>query len=68
MIKESPLLPDMPSGGPLEVYRKQASFSWKKLITLIDGEGGIEVKVCILQRKIMIEIILKNSRKRMMFM
>ncbi|XP_065219926.1 peroxisomal acyl-coenzyme A oxidase 3-like isoform X2 [Planococcus citri] len=45
MLKESPLLPDMPSGGPLDVYRKHASFSWKKLITLIDGEEGIEVKM-----------------------
>lgn len=50
MVKESPLLPDMPP-GPLDVYRKQASFNWKKLITLIDGEEGIEIKVNIVFRQ-----------------
>lgn len=40
------LLPDFPP-GPLDVYRKQASFCWRKLITLIDGEDGVKLMVDI---------------------
>ncbi|XKL67685.1 hypothetical protein PGB90_003176 [Kerria lacca] len=37
------ILVDLPS-GPLDVYRNQASFSWKKLITLVDGEDLVRLR------------------------
>lgn len=37
-------LPDLPS-GPLDVYRKQSSFCWKKMMTIIDGEDAVAHKV-----------------------
>ncbi|KAK7602506.1 hypothetical protein V9T40_008095 [Parthenolecanium corni] len=36
-------LPDLPS-GPLDVYRKQSSFCWKKMMTIIDGEDAVAHK------------------------
>lgn len=45
MHPESPLLPNLPSSRSLDVYRKQASFSWKRLATVIDEDKIIELKV-----------------------
>ena len=35
---------DLPS-GPLDVYRKKASFNWKDMLRFIDGEDNIIFKV-----------------------
>ncbi len=37
-------IPDLPRGR-LDAYRQQASFSWKKLIVLIDGEDAVRLRV-----------------------
>lgn len=37
------LLPDMPS-GPLDVYRKKASFDWKKMKVVLEGKDNIELE------------------------
>lgn len=38
------LLPDFPK-GPLCKYRKKASFNWKEMAVLLDGEDIIQLKV-----------------------
>jgi acyl-CoA oxidase len=38
------LLPDFPP-GPLDVYRNQASFDWKKLKLFLEDESITEFKV-----------------------
>lgn len=38
------LLPDF-KPGPLDVYRKQATFSWKKLMLLVEGQDVVELKM-----------------------
>lgn len=38
------LLPDFPR-GPLCKYRKKASFNWKEMAVLLDGEDIIQLKV-----------------------
>ena len=40
------LVPCMPT-GPLDVYRKKASFNWKHLKLLMEGEDAIRFKVKI---------------------
>ncbi|CAG2166026.1 unnamed protein product [Oppiella nova] len=40
------LLPDWPS-GPLDVYRKRASFDWRKMKLLLEGEDIIRFKLRI---------------------
>lgn len=35
---------DLPS-GPLDFYRKQASFDWKKMQIVIEGEKQLKYKV-----------------------
>lgn len=37
------LLPDLPS-GPLDLYRKKASFDWKKMKVILDGKENIELE------------------------
>lgn len=37
-------IPDLPS-GPLDVYRKMASFNWKEMLRFMDGEEIIAFKV-----------------------
>lgn len=37
------LLPDFPK-GPLCKYRKKASFNWKEMAVLLDGEDIIQLK------------------------
>lgn len=37
-------LPNLPS-GPLDVYRKKASFNWKEMATFLEGEEIIAFKV-----------------------
>lgn len=38
------LLPDFPS-GPLDRYRKQASFDWRSMALIIDNEERLKFKV-----------------------
>ena len=38
------ILPDMPA-GPLDLYRKKASFDWKKLKVAIEGQEAIRFQV-----------------------
>jgi hypothetical protein len=40
------LLPDFPP-GPLDIYRKQASFDWKKLKLLLEDEEITGFKVIL---------------------
>lgn len=40
------LLPDFPP-GPLDVYRNQASFDWKKLKLFLEDESITEFKVVL---------------------
>ncbi|KAL4641502.1 peroxisomal acyl-coenzyme A oxidase 3 isoform X1 [Arapaima gigas] len=40
------VLPDLPS-GPLDVYRRKASFSWKEMATFIEGEDILAFKQCV---------------------
>ena len=44
MVQDNELLPDFPP-GPLDLYRKQASFDWKKLKLFLEDESIIELKV-----------------------
>lgn len=36
--------PELPS-GPLDVYRKRASFNWKEMLRFLEGEEIIAFKV-----------------------
>ena len=38
------MLNDLPS-GPLDPYRKKASFNWKSMKVHLEGEEGIEYQV-----------------------
>ncbi|XP_006004849.1 peroxisomal acyl-coenzyme A oxidase 3 isoform X2 [Latimeria chalumnae] len=40
---QNTLLQDMPS-GPLDTYRKKASFNWKEMVLFLDGEDIIKLK------------------------
>jgi hypothetical protein len=44
MVQDNELVPDFPP-GPLDLYRKQASFDWKKLKLFLEDEAIIEFKV-----------------------
>lgn len=37
-------IPDLPS-GPLDIYRKRASFSWKDMMRFLEGDEIIAFKV-----------------------
>lgn len=37
---------DLPS-GPLDIYRKKASFSWKDMLLFIEGEEILVFKVAV---------------------
>lgn len=37
-------LPDFPS-GPLDIYRKKASFNWKEMVMFLEGEDMLAFKV-----------------------
>lgn len=39
-------IPDLPP-GPLDVYRKKASFNWKEMVLFLDGEDVQEFKVTL---------------------
>uniref|UniRef100_A0A672YLP8 Acyl-coenzyme A oxidase n=1 Tax=Sphaeramia orbicularis TaxID=375764 RepID=A0A672YLP8_9TELE len=41
--KMDPDIPDLPS-GPLDLYRKKASFNWKEMLYFIDGKDILEYK------------------------
>lgn len=41
--KMDPDIPDLPS-GPLDLYRKKASFNWKDMLYFIDGKDILEYK------------------------
>lgn len=38
-------IPDLPSGGPLDKYRKQAKFNWKKLKLIFEDAELLKCKV-----------------------
>lgn len=40
------LIPDLPS-GPLDVYRKQASFNWKKMKLFLESPEDIKIAVSL---------------------
>uniref|UniRef100_UPI0037E821AC peroxisomal acyl-coenzyme A oxidase 3 n=1 Tax=Semicossyphus pulcher TaxID=241346 RepID=UPI0037E821AC len=42
------LIPDLPS-GPLDVYRKKASFNWKEMLLLLEGEEMLAYKNHVFQ-------------------
>ncbi|XP_041638400.1 peroxisomal acyl-coenzyme A oxidase 3 [Cheilinus undulatus] len=42
------LVPDLPS-GPLDVYRKKASFNWKEMLLFLEGEDIIKFKNLLFQ-------------------
>jgi acyl-CoA oxidase len=44
MEQETDFIPDLPE-GPLSIYRKQASFDWKKLKLVFDKPEILKVKV-----------------------
>jgi len=46
MVQDNELLPDFPP-GPLDLYRKQASFDWKKLKLFLEDESIFEFKMKI---------------------
>lgn len=37
---------DLPS-GPLDIYRKKASFSWKDMLRFIEGDESVAFKVAV---------------------
>jgi acyl-CoA oxidase len=39
------LIPDVPKGGPLEEYRKKASFDWKQMKLFFEEPEHIRYKV-----------------------
>lgn len=40
-------IPDLPN-GPLDIYRKKASFSWKDMMRFLEGDKNIAFKVRML--------------------
>lgn len=38
------VVPDLPS-GPLDIYRKKASFNWKDMLYFLEGEEIIAFRV-----------------------
>ena len=44
MEQETDFIPDLPK-GPLNIYRKQASFDWKKLKLVFDKPEILKLKV-----------------------
>ena len=44
MEQETDFIPDLPE-GPLNIYRKQASFDWKKLKLVFDKPEILKLKV-----------------------
>ena len=38
-----------PSPGPLDAYRKRASFDWKKMRMFLDGEDILRYKVTVIK-------------------
>lgn len=47
MESKSTIIPDLPS-GPLDSYRKQASFNWKQLKIVLEDQEQLKWKVAIL--------------------
>lgn len=43
--EDTSFIPDLPSGGPLAVYRKRANFDWKRLRLIFEKEQGLRIKV-----------------------
>lgn len=48
MEQETDFIPELPD-GPLNVYRKQASFDWKKLKLVFDKPEILKLKVSTVQ-------------------
>lgn len=53
------LLSDFPP-GPLDAYRKKATFQWKKLKLFIEGEDELRFKVCILEMFLKKKVLCTN--------
>lgn len=43
---DAPIVLEDFASGPLDAYRKQASFDWKKMRVYMEGEKMLKVKVC----------------------
>lgn len=43
-VSTADFLPNFPN-GPLDYYRDQASFNWKKMATVIDDVTSLQLKV-----------------------
>ena len=48
MEQETDFIPELPD-GPLNIYRKQASFDWKKLKLVFDKPEILKLKVSTVQ-------------------
>jgi acyl-CoA oxidase len=42
-------IPDMPKGGPLQVYRDKATFNWKKMKLFLDDIEFINYRVRLIE-------------------
>ncbi|EDV98718.1 GH13470 [Drosophila grimshawi] len=47
---DTSFIPDLPTGGPLEVYRKRANFDWKRLRLILEKEQGLRIKYKVWRR------------------
>lgn len=47
IINDKTLFRDLPKGGPLERYRKIASFDWRKMALALDQEKCIRFRVTV---------------------
>ncbi|XP_030377376.1 peroxisomal acyl-coenzyme A oxidase 3 [Scaptodrosophila lebanonensis] len=43
-------IPDLPTGGPLAVYRKRANFDWKRLRLIFEKKQGLRIKYKVWHR------------------
>lgn len=54
MTNESDLIEDLPR-GPLDFYRKQASFDWKKMKLFFEDPELLKIKVSTSQNRIFVK-------------
>ncbi|XP_034667882.1 peroxisomal acyl-coenzyme A oxidase 3 [Drosophila subobscura] len=48
--EDTSFIPDLPTGGPLSVYRKRANFDWKRLRLIFEKEQGLRIKYKVWKR------------------
>ncbi|KAH8255615.1 hypothetical protein KR038_007327 [Drosophila bunnanda] len=48
--EDTSFIPDLPTGGPLAVYRKRANFDWKRLRLIFEKEQGLRIKYNVWRR------------------